>query len=184
MRGQGEQMSGGWRVGIDIGGTFTDVVAVAPDGATTRTAKVDTRTDDRVLGLLAALEAVGLGWGDVGDLIHGTTMVTNAIVEDRMADVALVATRGFSDTLAIGRQNRRHLYRLDLAPKPAPQPASPRMRAAHRRRQSPPAPIPQRPAATTPVSSSPPAWRADAHPAATRPVERRCRRRDRARTDS
>jgi len=121
MRGQGEQMSGGWRVGIDIGGTFTDVVAVAPDGATTRTAKVDTRTDDRVLGLLAALEAVGLGWGDVGDLIHGTTMVTNAIVEDRMADVALVATRGFSDTLAIGRQNRRHLYRLDLAPKPAPQ---------------------------------------------------------------
>lgn len=113
-------MNGGWRVGIDIGGTFTDVVAVGPDGRTTRTAKVDTRTDDRVLGLLAALEAVELGWDDVGDLVHGTTMVTNAIIEDRMADAVLVATRGFSDTLAIGRQNRRHLYRLDLPPKLTP----------------------------------------------------------------
>ncbi len=121
MRGDENQTGGGWRVGIDIGGTFTDVVALAPDGGTTRTAKVDTRTDDRVLGLLAALDAVGLGWDDVGDLIHGTTMVTNAIVENRMAEVALVSTRGFSDTLAIGRQNRRHLYRLDLEPKPAPQ---------------------------------------------------------------
>ncbi len=114
-------MSGGWRVGIDIGGTFTDVVAIAPDGRTVRTAKVDTRTDDRVLGLLAGLEAVGLGWGDVTDLVHGTTMVTNAIIENQMADAALVATRGFSDTLAIGRQNRRHLYRLDLEPKLTPQ---------------------------------------------------------------
>ena len=48
------------------------------------------------------------------DLIHGTTIVTNAIVQDDHAKVALIATRGFSDTLAIGRQNRRHLYRLDL----------------------------------------------------------------------
>ncbi len=114
-------LDGGWRVGIDIGGTFTDVVAIGPDGQTTRTAKVDTRTDDRVLGLLAALEAVDLGWRDVTDLVHGTTMVTNAIIENHMADAALVATRGFSDTLAIGRQNRRHLYRLDLEPKLKPQ---------------------------------------------------------------
>lgn len=112
---------GGWRVGIDIGGTFTDVVAIGPDGGTVRTAKVDTRTDDRVLGLIAALEAVGLEWNDVSDLVHGTTMVTNAIIENNMAEAALVATRGFSDTLAIGRQNRRHLYHLDLEPKPVPQ---------------------------------------------------------------
>ena len=125
MRPGSEDMAGGWLVGIDIGGTFTDVVAVAsddgPDAGTVRTAKVDTRTDDRVLGLVSALEAVGLGWDDVSDLVHGTTMVTNAIVENKLADAALVATRGFSDTLAIGRQNRRHLYRLDLEPKPAPQ---------------------------------------------------------------
>ena len=53
--------------------------------------------------------------------MHGTTMVTNAIVEDRLAKVALIATAGFADTLAIGRQNRQHLYRLDLPPKIPPQ---------------------------------------------------------------
>lgn len=106
-----------WQVGIDIGGTFTDVVAHRPADGSVRTAKVATTTGDRVAGLLAALGEVGLQWEDVADLIHGTTMVTNAIVEDELAEVALIATRGFSDTLAIGRQNRRHLYRLDLPPK-------------------------------------------------------------------
>lgn len=106
-----------WQVGIDIGGTFTDIVAHRPDDGSVRTAKVATTTGDRVAGLLAALAAVGLQWHDVDDLIHGTTMVTNAIVEDDLADVALVTTQGFADTLAIGRQNRRHLYRLDLPPK-------------------------------------------------------------------
>ncbi|MBK9244033.1 MAG: hydantoinase/oxoprolinase family protein [Burkholderiales bacterium] len=106
-----------WKVGIDIGGTFTDVVAVRPDDGSVRSAKVPTRTDDRVAGLQAALAAIELDWADVADLVHGTTMVTNAIVEGNLAQVALVATEGFADTLAIGRQNRRHLYRLDLPPK-------------------------------------------------------------------
>ena len=110
-----------FRIGIDVGGTFTDVVAVGRTQSDTRVAKVPSRSDDRVAGLLDALRAVGLSWQDVDDLIHGTTLVTNAIIEDDLAEVALIATRGFSDTLAIGRQNRRHLYRLDLAPKPAPQ---------------------------------------------------------------
>jgi N-methylhydantoinase A len=70
--------------------------------------------------LLSALAAVGLKWSEVTDLVHGTTMVTNAIVEGRLAKVALIATKGFADTLAIGRQNRRHLYRLDLPPKLMP----------------------------------------------------------------
>ena len=114
-------MSGGWQVGVDVGGTFTDVVAVHQAHRETRVAKVPSRSDDRVAGLLAALRAVGLVWSEVDDLIHGTTMVTNAIVEGELAEVALIATRGFSDTLAIGRQHRRHLYRLDLPPKLAPQ---------------------------------------------------------------
>ena len=114
-------MSGGWRVGVDVGGTFTDVIAVHGAHRDVRVAKVPSCSDDRVAGLLSALHAVGLDWSDVDDLIHGTTLVTNAIVEDDLADVALVATRGFSDTLAIGRQNRRHLYRLDLPPKAPPQ---------------------------------------------------------------
>ena len=114
-------MADGWRVGVDVGGTFTDVVAVNRARSDTRVAKVPSRSDDRVAALLAALRAVGLAWADVDDLVHGTTLVTNAIVEDDLAQVALIATRGFSDTLAIGRQSRRHLYRLDLPPKPAPQ---------------------------------------------------------------
>ena len=114
-------MSGGWRVGVDVGGTFTDVVAVNRTCRDTRVAKVPSRSDDRVAGLLAALQAVNLAWPDVDDLIHGTTLVTNAIIEDDLAEVALIATRGFSDTLAIGRQNRLHLYRLDLPPKLVPQ---------------------------------------------------------------
>ena len=114
-------MPNGWEVGIDVGGTFTDVVAVRRACGEARAAKVATRPGDRVAGLLAALEAVGLDWSDVDDLVHGTTLITNAIVEDDLAKVALVATRGFRDTLEIGRQNRRHLYRLDLPPKVPPQ---------------------------------------------------------------
>ncbi|MCC6193062.1 MAG: hydantoinase/oxoprolinase family protein, partial [Burkholderiales bacterium] len=122
-----------WQVGIDIGGTFTDIVAHRPADGQLRTAKVATTTGDRVAGLVAALGEVGLTWEDVADLIHGTTMVTNAIVEDELAEVALIATHGFSDTLAIGRQNRRHLYRLDLPPKATLQvPAQRRFAVAER----------------------------------------------------
>ena len=126
-------MPHGWQVGIDVGGTFTDVIAVHRARGEVRAAKVPSRTDDRIAGLLAALGAVDLAWADVDDLIHGTTIVTNAIVQDDHAKVALIATRGFADTLAIGRQNRRHLYRLDLAPKLAPQvPAERRFEVSER----------------------------------------------------
>ncbi|MGE0651787.1 MAG: hydantoinase/oxoprolinase N-terminal domain-containing protein, partial [Alphaproteobacteria bacterium] len=126
-------MPSGWQVGIDIGGTFTDVVAVHPDSGEVRSAKVDTRVDDRVQGLLAAIAAVDLQWTDIADLIHGTTMITNAIVEDDLDDVALDATEGFSDTLEIGRQNRLHLYRHDLLPKLKAQvPASRRFEVSER----------------------------------------------------
>ena len=114
-------MSSAWQVGIDIGGTFTDVVAFQPSTGEIVQAKVRSHPDDAVAGLLAALDAVGIPWQRVGDLMHGSTLVTNAIVEDRLAEVALIATEGFADTLAIGRQNRRHLYRLDLEPKMRPQ---------------------------------------------------------------
>ncbi len=110
-------MARGWRIGVDVGGTFTDVVAFHPAAGQLRVAKTESRPDDPVAGLLAALEAVGLAWDEADHLVHGTTLVTNAVVQGRLAEVALVATEGFSDTLAIGRQNRRHLYRLDLPPK-------------------------------------------------------------------
>ncbi|MCP4620255.1 MAG: hydantoinase/oxoprolinase family protein [Bradyrhizobium sp.] len=109
--------SANWQVGIDIGGTFTDIVARNLETGEQRLTKVRSRIDDPLEGLVAAISATGLLWEDVSDLIHGTTIVTNAIVKNELATTALVTTEGFSDTLDIGRQNRLHLYKLDLPPK-------------------------------------------------------------------
>jgi len=109
-----------WRVGIDIGGTFTDIVAVHDGGDPPRSAKVPSRAADPVGSITAALSAIGLRADEVQELIHGTTRVTNAIVEGRLEPVALIATDGFEDIIEIGRQSRRELYRLDVPPKPAP----------------------------------------------------------------
>ncbi len=107
-----------WHVGIDIGGTFTDIVAVHLVSRSVRKAKVLSQAQDALASLHVALAAVDLRWDEVAALVHGTTMVTNAIIENRLSDVALIATEGFSDVIAIGRQNRLHLYRLDAPPKP------------------------------------------------------------------
>jgi N-methylhydantoinase A len=113
-------MDAPWVVGIDIGGTFTDVVAVAPSGGAVRMGKVLTHSKDPVSGIEAACASVGLELGAVSDLMHGTTMATNAVVEGRLAPIALIVTEGFADTLDIGRQNRRELYRLAVTPKLPP----------------------------------------------------------------
>jgi N-methylhydantoinase A len=109
-----------WRVGVDIGGTFTDVIAVEPASGVARTAKVRTRLGNPLASLRAALAALDLAWDDVDVLVHGTTVVTNAIVEERLPAVALVTTEGFADVIAIGRQNRRSLYSLSLPPRLPP----------------------------------------------------------------
>ena len=109
-----------WRVGIDIGGTFTDVIAVEATGGIGRTAKVRTRRENPMASLRAAIGALGLAFDEIEMIVHGTTLVTNAIVEGKMPAVALVATEGFADVLAIGRQNRRSLYSLSLPPKLPP----------------------------------------------------------------
>ncbi len=113
-------MNATWQVGVDIGGTFTDVVAVDPAQGSWRMAKVRSVTGEPVASVDAALAAVDLAWESVADLMHGTTLATNAIIEDKLAPVALVTTEGFRDTLAIARQNRRDLYRLDVPPKLPP----------------------------------------------------------------
>ena len=106
-----------WLVGIDIGGTFTDVVALSTRGAALRTAKVPSRPADPLGALLAALRAVSIDVAAVENLIHGTTRITNAIVEDKLPPVTLLTTEGFEDVLAIARLRRRELYRLDVPPK-------------------------------------------------------------------
>src|SRR5436190_3281240 len=108
-------------LGIDVGGTFTD--AVLFDGRALHTAKAPTTPDDQSRGVLAAIEAslkrAGAGSAQVEVFAHGMTVGTNALLEERGARTALVATEGFTDVLDVARQNRPDLYRL-CAPKPAP----------------------------------------------------------------
>jgi N-methylhydantoinase A len=107
-------------LGVDVGGTFTDAVLL--DGGAVHTAKVPTTPHDESAAVMRAIEAVlaraGAAAGDVDVFAHGMTTGTNALLEERGARTALVATRGFGDLPEIGRQNRPHLYRL-CAPKPA-----------------------------------------------------------------
>lgn len=111
-------MTNVWEIGTDIGGTFTDIIAIRRDTAEVRIAKVPSRPQAPVQAMLEAIEAVGLEKREVKRFIHGTTRITNAIVEERLPKVALVATRGFEDVLEISRYRRRDLYRLDVVPKP------------------------------------------------------------------
>ncbi len=108
-------------LGVDVGGTFTDAVLL--DGGAVHTAKVPTTPREESAGVMRAVEAVleraGARAGAVEVFAHGMTVGTNALLEERGARTALVATRGFADLLEIGRQDRPELYRL-CAPKPAP----------------------------------------------------------------
>jgi N-methylhydantoinase A len=108
-------------LGVDVGGTFTDAVLL--DGGAVHTAKVPTTPREESAGVMRAVEAVlqraGAAASEVDVFAHGMTVGTNALLEERGARTALVATRGFADLLEIGRQDRPHLYRL-CAPKPAP----------------------------------------------------------------
>ena len=95
-------------VGIDVGGTFTDFVWLI-DGRL-EVHKAATTPADQSRAIVAGLAALGVA--DEAAVVHGTTIATNALLERRGARTALLTTEGFADVLAIGRQNRPHLYRL------------------------------------------------------------------------
>jgi N-methylhydantoinase A len=100
-------------LGVDIGGTFTDLFAWDSEARGTgrvREAKVLTTPHDPSVGAMQAIETAGIDPAAIGTFIHGTTIATNAVIERRYPEPALVTTRGFRDVLDIGRQRRRHLY--------------------------------------------------------------------------
>lgn len=101
-------------IGIDIGGTFIDVVVAGDDGA--RLIKVPSVPTDPVRGVLEALDRLlteqEIAPEDVRRVVHGSTVATNALLEGTWARTALITTRGFRDVLEIGRQNRPSLYDL------------------------------------------------------------------------
>lgn len=105
-----------WRIGVDIGGTFTDVALVDEDTGQIGVAKVPTTPADFGQGVLDGLQSImsryAVPAGDVGLLAHATTVVTNAILEGKGADAAIVMTRGFRDVLELRRSARPDLYDL------------------------------------------------------------------------
>jgi N-methylhydantoinase A/oxoprolinase/acetone carboxylase beta subunit len=101
----------GESIGIDVGGTYTDLVSVAPDGMP-RTAKVLSTPHDQSEGVERAVQAYGARAGDVDRIVHGTTVVTNMLLERRGARVVLCATQGATDLLELRRQERAALYDL------------------------------------------------------------------------
>jgi N-methylhydantoinase A len=111
-------------VGIDVGGTFTDLAAIAPDGAVAAR-KVLSTPADQSEGVLESLRALGAAPRSIARIIHGTTAATNALLERTGARVALCATEGATDVLLLRRQERASLY--DLA-RHHPPPLVPRER--------------------------------------------------------
>jgi N-methylhydantoinase A len=99
-------------VGIDVGGTFTDLF-YSEDGVTARTTlKVPSTPDDPSRGLVDALTAAKIDSAGVDLIVHGTTIATNAVIERRGARCALITTKGFRDVLELGRRDRPHMYGL------------------------------------------------------------------------
>src|SRR5215467_6290029 len=105
-----------WRIGVDIGGTFTDVALVEDTTGRIGVAKVPTTPKDLTAGVLSALETAMQRYqvvaAEVGLLSHATTVVTNAILEGKGARAALITTRGFRDVLELRRSARPDLYDL------------------------------------------------------------------------
>ena len=106
-------------IGVDVGGTFTDVVCRRP-GLAPAIIKVPTTRDDPSVGVLTSLDRLKkefhVGAEDVVRFVHGTTVATNAVIERKGATVGMLTTEGFRDTLEIGRQIRRAVYSIILEP--------------------------------------------------------------------
>ena len=116
-------MTNRYRLGIDVGGTFTDGILIDEGTGETRIAKVPSTPSDPSVGFLAAVERIlreaDAEAADVGYLVHGTTVATNAIIEGKLAPSGFITTDGFRDMLEIQRQIRPSLYDL-LFEKPRP----------------------------------------------------------------
>ncbi|MBV8889301.1 MAG: hydantoinase/oxoprolinase family protein [Alphaproteobacteria bacterium] len=99
-----------WQVGVDVGGTFTDLLALDPETGGLRVAKVPSTPADQSLGFMAGLAALGLDLGSLAAVVHGTTVATNAVLERKGARCGLLTTAGFRDVLELGRRTRPQAY--------------------------------------------------------------------------
>ncbi|MGH6799180.1 MAG: hydantoinase/oxoprolinase N-terminal domain-containing protein, partial [Roseiarcus sp.] len=117
------EITRGWRIGVDVGGTFTDGIAWNENSGDVARVKVLSSPDDPGRALLLAFERLmregGIGGAAVSYLVHGTTVATNAVLQRRLGRVAFITTEGFRDLLEIGRQVRPDPYDV-FAVKPTP----------------------------------------------------------------
>jgi len=109
-----------YKVGIDVGGTFTDLTAVDMKSGRFTEAKVPSTPANFVKGLIDALKKSGIPPSDVEMIIHGTTIGTNSIIERKGAKTILITTRGFRDVLLAQRGGREQIYDLDWEPQLPP----------------------------------------------------------------
>src|SRR5205085_2504332 len=111
-----------YRIGFDVGGTFTDFVLQAPAGELTTAQRLTTYPDPSeacLAGLDALLAGARVAWSDVAQAVHGTTLGSNVVIERKARGVGLLTTRGFRDVLLIGREKRYQIYDLQIE-KPRP----------------------------------------------------------------
>src|ERR1041384_5720927 len=91
-----------WQIGVDVGGTFTDLLSLEPASGTFRVAKVPSTPEDRSVGFIAGLSGLDTDLAAVAALVHGTTVATNAVLERKGARCGLITTAGFRDVLELG----------------------------------------------------------------------------------
>src|SRR5881409_1006656 len=111
-----------YRVGFDVGGTFTDFVLQSPSGELLAAKRLTTYPDPSeacLAGLDELIAQGGVPWTDVAQAIHGTTLGSNIVIERKARGVGMLTTRGFRDVLVIGREKRYQVYDLQIE-KPAP----------------------------------------------------------------
>ena len=94
-------------LGIDVGGTFTDVIALDRSTGEVRTAKAPTRPERLVEGIADGLRAVSVDLAEAALIVHGSTTCTNALLEGKQARTGFIGTKGFTDELDIQRMARR-----------------------------------------------------------------------------
>jgi N-methylhydantoinase A len=104
-------MDGGVIAGVDVGGTFTDLIIVdAAAGGRVRVAKTPTTLDNQAFGVISAIESADCPVSSIDLIVHGTTTTTNAVLERRLARTGMITTAGFRDVIELGRRTRPQPY--------------------------------------------------------------------------
>ena len=99
-------------VGVDVGGTFTDLFLWDDEAKETRISKVLSTPADQSIGIMNVLMSAGMPLEKISFIVHGTTVATNAVLEKKGSHAALITTKGFRDVIELKRRDRPNLYGL------------------------------------------------------------------------